>query len=83
MGSNGFGRDGVEEGGSGIAGQVGRHHQESLKVDGDILERGLKELIPSLCAFLRGHTEVSSWRRVGCRKSVIWVVGGGGGSFFC
>lgn len=33
-------------------------HKEFLKVDGGVLERGLRELIPSLCAYLRGHTEV-------------------------
>lgn len=33
-------------------------HKEFLKVDGEVLERGLRELVPSLCAYLRGHTEV-------------------------
>lgn len=44
----------------GLGGGVGRlKHPEFLKVDGEVLERGLRDLVPSLCAYLRGHTEVS------------------------
>lgn len=55
---------GDEETGAGDAGSVGqdgRHRgsgTEFLKVDGEVLERGLVDLVPSLCAYLRGHTEV-------------------------
>lgn len=54
----GFGSQGdrVEEG----VGGVGRlKHPEFIKVDGEVLENGLRDLVPSLCAYLRGHTEVS------------------------
>lgn len=45
------------EGGDGGSRQ-GAAAQESMKMESEDLERGLKELIPSLCAYLRGHTEV-------------------------
>lgn len=45
------------EGGIGGIGRL-KQHPEFLKVDGEVLERGLRDLVPSLCAYLRGHTEV-------------------------
>lgn len=55
-----------EEGGEGIRGDsegvTGRHRpvtgRDLLQVDLDVLERGLREVVPFLCAYLRGHTEV-------------------------
>lgn len=62
-GGNG-GRDG-DEGCQGSEGEGGRLGFEGIRrelqnVDGELLERGLRELVPSLCAYLRGHKEVSS-----------------------
>lgn len=53
--------EGFGTGEGGVEGEgVGQQQQQKfLKVDGDVLERGLRELVPSLCAYLRGHTEVS------------------------
>ncbi|CAM9736796.1 unnamed protein product, partial [Hapterophycus canaliculatus] len=47
------------EGGQGAGGSDGLTQQQPqfLKVDGEVLERGLRDLVPSLCAYLRGHTE--------------------------
>lgn len=65
-GEDGVEGEGVDGGGVGGSGLV---QQKFLKVDGDVLESGLRELVPSLCAYLRGHTEVSSelggglWKR--------------------
>eukprot|EP00752_Nemacystus_decipiens_P007482 g6684.t1 len=55
----GFGtaQDGVEGGEGGGSGSGGPGQLKFLKVEGDVLERGLRELVPSLCAYLRGHTE--------------------------
>ena len=55
--SQGGGEGGNLEGGGG-EGKNWRH-QDFLKVEGEVLERGLRDLVPSLCAYLRGHTEVS------------------------
>ncbi|CAM9728964.1 unnamed protein product, partial [Ectocarpus fasciculatus] len=60
--TEGFGVGGIGDGateggqGAGIA-AGGLRPPEFLKVDGAVLERGLSDLVPSLCAYLRGHTE--------------------------
>ncbi|CAM9458265.1 unnamed protein product [Sphacelaria rigidula] len=64
--------DDIEGAGSSSEGGSGRHSpslrrpltgRESLQVDLDVLERGLKEVVPFLCAYLRGHTEVRDGMR--------------------
>ncbi|CAN0058980.1 unnamed protein product, partial [Scytosiphon promiscuus] len=54
-----FGGGGGADGGDGRSPQQQQQQQqpEFLKVDGEVLERGLRDLVPSLCAYLRGHTE--------------------------
>ena len=48
----------LETGEISVGQQDGGLHKEFLKVDGQVLERGMRGLIPSLCAYLQGHTEV-------------------------
>lgn len=57
---------GAVSGGGETLGNEGNQRQfmgigrELQNVDGEVLERGLRELVPSLCAYLKGHTEVRS-----------------------
>lgn len=91
-----FGGSGGADGGEGAT----QHQQQPqyLQVDGEVLEWGLKCLVPSLCAYLRGHTEVSEeggggigglrlrvvWSSVGrVRHSIRSWRGGSGGVVSC
>lgn len=66
-GTGSDGEEGSEGGGGGSDVAAGRHRpvtgRDLLQVDLEVLERGLREVVPFLCAYLRGHSEVRKRRR--------------------